>query len=290
MRGVVRVGALACSIRRPGRAAQLRRDHRRRHGRRACSGRAAACPSWTCRTSSASRLAASSSTGLRDHVAVLSESGQHALGALRALPRRAHEPVGRHLAASFDTYPRLLQRAGYKTAFVGKWHMDSNTDAPRPGFDYWVSFKGQGVYENPVLNENGHSVTRTGLRHRHPHGLRRAVAAGTGQRALPARPFPQGFPRSLSSRPPPPRSVSGCRAARARQLRGLVPGQAVLAAAIRALRRDRRTLAVPGPPARGASALALALPRALASRLLAHPPRPSTTAWAASSPRWRPRA
>jgi arylsulfatase A-like enzyme len=66
------------------------------------------------------------------------------------------------LPASFDTYPQLLQRAGYKTAFVGKWHMNSSSDAPRPGFDYWVSFKGQGVYENPILNENGHSVARTG--------------------------------------------------------------------------------------------------------------------------------
>src|SRR6185503_16393358 len=33
---------------------------------------------------------------------------------------------------------------------------------PRPGFDYWLSFRGQGVYLNPVLNENGKSLTRTG--------------------------------------------------------------------------------------------------------------------------------
>jgi N-acetylglucosamine-6-sulfatase len=66
------------------------------------------------------------------------------------------------LRPGLDTYARLLQAAGYKTAFVGKWHMDSSTDAPRPGFDYWVSFRGQGVYEDPVLNENGRSVKRTG--------------------------------------------------------------------------------------------------------------------------------
>jgi N-acetylglucosamine-6-sulfatase len=66
------------------------------------------------------------------------------------------------ISPAFYTYPRLLQRAGYKTAFVGKWHMDASTDAPRPGFDYWVSFRGQGVYENPVLNDNGKEVTRTG--------------------------------------------------------------------------------------------------------------------------------
>src|SRR5207302_11303799 len=40
------------------------------------------------------------------------------------------------------------------TAYVGKWHM--GTDAtPRPGFDRWVSFRGQGVYENPPLNVDG---------------------------------------------------------------------------------------------------------------------------------------
>jgi len=36
--------------------------------------------------------------------------------------------------------------AGYQTAFIGKWHMGDATDAPRPGFDHWVSFRGQGNY------------------------------------------------------------------------------------------------------------------------------------------------
>ena len=66
------------------------------------------------------------------------------------------------IPTSIVTYPMVLQQAGYRTAFVGKWHMDSTTDAPRPGFDYWVSFKGQGVYEDPVMNENGTEVKRTG--------------------------------------------------------------------------------------------------------------------------------
>jgi N-acetylglucosamine-6-sulfatase len=66
------------------------------------------------------------------------------------------------LPDAITTYPMLLQQAGYDTAFVGKWHLDSSRDAPRPGFDYWVSFKGQGVYEDPVLNENGTPVKRTG--------------------------------------------------------------------------------------------------------------------------------
>ena len=43
-------------------------------------------------------------------------------------------------------FPAYLQKAGYQTAFIGKWHMGSDTDAPRPGFDKWVSFRGQGNY------------------------------------------------------------------------------------------------------------------------------------------------
>ena len=59
------------------------------------------------------------------------------------------------------TFPLLLHQAGYETAFIGKWHM-GNDDKPRPGFDRWVSFKGQGSYMNPDLNEDGMSVKTNG--------------------------------------------------------------------------------------------------------------------------------
>lgn len=52
------------------------------------------------------------------------------------------------------TFPRQLREAGYETAFIGKWHMGLD-DSRRPGFDTWISFKGQGIYIDGVVNENG---------------------------------------------------------------------------------------------------------------------------------------
>ena len=56
-------------------------------------------------------------------------------------------------------FPQHLERAGYATAYLGKWHMgeDQGSDQPRPGFDQWISFRGQGVYADPTLNVNGRS-------------------------------------------------------------------------------------------------------------------------------------
>ena len=63
---------------------------------------------------------------------------------------------------AIPTYSRLLQQAGYDTAFIGKWHHGENQDGPRPGFDRWVSFKGQGAYYNPTLNVDGQQVETHG--------------------------------------------------------------------------------------------------------------------------------
>lgn len=59
-------------------------------------------------------------------------------------------------------FPQYLQKAGYETAFMGKWHMGNQSDEPRKGFDRWISFRGQGVYYNPEFNIDGKEVKREG--------------------------------------------------------------------------------------------------------------------------------
>lgn len=73
-------------------------------------------------------------------------------------PSRACLLTGKHSHAngftsnersSFDgrqqTFPKLLQQAGYETAIIGKWHLHTLPT----GFDYWEILPGQGDYYNP---------------------------------------------------------------------------------------------------------------------------------------------
>ena len=67
-------------------------------------------------------------------------------------------PPGTHF------FSQDLQKSGYATAFFGKWHMGNGSDDPQPGFDRWVSFKGQGTYlPSPNgLNIDGKHVPQKG--------------------------------------------------------------------------------------------------------------------------------
>ena len=59
------------------------------------------------------------------------------------------------LPASLPHWPARLRDAGYATAYVGKWHMGEDNDGPRPGFDWFVTHKGQGKYFDTEWNFHG---------------------------------------------------------------------------------------------------------------------------------------
>ncbi len=65
---------------------------------------------------------------------------------------------GVRLDDSQQTFPMLLQKAGYETAMIGKWHLGSR---PR-GFDYWNVLPGQGRYWDPAMIKMGRRYTHPG--------------------------------------------------------------------------------------------------------------------------------
>ncbi|MDR0609737.1 MAG: sulfatase [Planctomycetaceae bacterium] len=56
------------------------------------------------------------------------------------------------------TFPKMLQKAGYQTAVVGKWHLVCDVQ----GYDYSEILIGQGPYYNPPMIRNGERVKHVG--------------------------------------------------------------------------------------------------------------------------------
>lgn len=85
-------------------------------------------------------------------------------------PSRASILTGKHShlngvldnRMSFDgtqqTFPKLMQKAGYFTAMIGKWHLKTDPT----GFDYWEILPGQGNYYNPDFKTTDGSHRETG--------------------------------------------------------------------------------------------------------------------------------
>ena len=65
---------------------------------------------------------------------------------------------GMRFDGSQQLVSKLLQKAGYATAMIGKWHLNSDPT----GFDFWEILVGQGPYYNPPMIRNGQRVKHTG--------------------------------------------------------------------------------------------------------------------------------
>jgi arylsulfatase A-like enzyme len=57
-----------------------------------------------------------------------------------------------------QTVPKLLKAAGYQTAVIGKWHLETDPQ----GYDHWHILPGQGAYYNPPMIKDGQQVRHTG--------------------------------------------------------------------------------------------------------------------------------
>lgn len=110
----------------------LKTPHLDRLGREGVRFRNAFCTTALCSPSRASIL-----TGLYAHTHGVTNNFTELPPQLPTWPRRLHD------------------EAGYRTAYIGKWHMGEGNDAPRPGWDWFVTHQGQGKYFDTEFNLNG---------------------------------------------------------------------------------------------------------------------------------------
>ena len=70
------------------------------------------------------------------------------------------------LDASYETWPEILQQAGYYTGLIGKWHVGEKAEhqPTKHGYDEFIGFQAGGTKPlNPVLNKNGEDKQYQGL-------------------------------------------------------------------------------------------------------------------------------
>jgi len=70
--------------------------------------------------------------------------------------------IGAHLDNRQENVAKILQRNGYQTAIVGKWHLGQGEAHWPTGFDYWNILQGQGPYFDPEMVRNGEKVQYEG--------------------------------------------------------------------------------------------------------------------------------
>src|SRR5690625_4786499 len=71
----------------------------------------------------------------------------------------SHKNGVRTLGDKFDsrqtTIQKILQKNGYQTALIGKWHLGHGGHHDPADFNYWNIFPGQGDYHDPIMIEMG---------------------------------------------------------------------------------------------------------------------------------------
>ena len=63
--------------------------------------------------------------------------------------------LGSRLDGRLLTFQKLLQKQGYQTSVIGKWHLGHGGIHDPTGFDYWCVLPGQGLYHDPRMFDMG---------------------------------------------------------------------------------------------------------------------------------------